>query len=130
MKFEEKRRLLVIGQAGIAIAGPHLHGIQQLDARNGNAHLDRHNDGIAGRFDIRKGASAASDLLRNALQAQRDRGQHAERTLRADEEPRQIVAGRRFPGAPCGADFLAIGGDNSHGQHIVLHRAVAHRVRA
>ena len=92
--------------------------------------LDRHDHRIAGILDGRKRADAAGDLLRNALQPQRDRGQDAERALGADEKPGQIVAGRRFPGATRRADFLAVRRHRRHGEHIVLHRAVAHGIGA
>ena len=57
-----------------------------------------------GAVDRRKGADRRRDRLRDAVEPQRDLGDDAERAFRADEQPRQVVAGRRFAGAPrrCG----------------------------
>ena len=130
VEFEKERRLLGVGQAGIAVAGAHLHLVEQFDAGDGNAHLDGHDHRVAGRLHRRECADPAADLFRNPLETQRHRGDHAERAFRSDEEPRQVVAGRGLARPLGGADFLAIGGDDGQRQHIVLHRAVAHRIGA
>ena len=61
---------------------------------------------------------------------QRHLGDDAERAFRADEQPREVVAGRRFLGAARGRDQLAVGEHHFERQHVVLHGAVAHRVGA
>jgi hypothetical protein len=48
-------------------------------------------------------ADAARDRLGDAVQLQRQFGDDAERALRADEEPRQVVAGRGFARPRAGA---------------------------
>ena len=82
------------------------------------------------RCDRRKGADRGRNRLRNAVKPHRHLGDDAERAFRADEEPGQIVAGRRFAGAPRGADDPAVGQHDGQRQHVLAHRAVAHRVGA
>ena len=57
-------------------------------------------------------------------------GDDAERAFRADEQPRQVVAGGGFLRPPRGADDLAVGEHGVERQHVVLHGAVAHRIGA
>ncbi|MND55179.1 hypothetical protein D3C80_462540 [compost metagenome] len=130
MKFQKKRRLLGIGETGIGVAGLDLHVIQKLDTCNGYAHLDRHDDCIAGIFDSRKRADAATDLFRDTLQLQRHRGDDAERAFCADEKSGQVITRRRLLGTARGADFLTVGSHHGERKNIVLHSAVTHRVRA
>ena len=60
-----------------------------------------------------------------------DLGDDAERALRADEQPRQVVAGGGFLRARLrGRDHLAIGEHDLQRQHVVPHGAVAHRIGA
>ena len=73
---------------------------------------------------------AAGDRLGDAGEPQRDLDDDAERALRADEQPRQIVARRGFLRPAGGAQERALGGHDAERQHVVLHRAVAHRVGA
>ena len=68
--------------------------------------------------------------LRHAVEPQADLGDDAERALAADEEPRQVVAGRRLARAPAGGDHAAVGGDDGQPDHVLAHRAVADRVGA
>ena len=63
----------------------------------------------AGGFDVREGADRRSDRLRDALQPQRHFGDDAERALRADQEPRQVVAGGGLFGAAAGLMMLPSG---------------------
>ena len=130
MKLDEQRRREGVGQARIGVAGLHLEFVQQLDPCHRYARLDRHDDGVAGSLQGREGADAAGDRLGNALQAQGDRRQHAERPLRADEEPRQIVAGRGLAGAMSRAHLLAARRDGGEGDDVVAHGAVAHGIGA
>ena len=55
--------------------------------------------GVAGGLDRRERADAAGNRLRDAVQLQRELGDDAERAFRADEQPREVVAGRGFLGA-------------------------------
>lgn len=85
VELHEQRRFFRVVQAGIGIAGPHLHFIKQFDARNRNTHLDRHDNSVTGRLNTVEGADATGDLFRDALQPQRNRGQNPKRALGADE---------------------------------------------
>ncbi|MNZ80778.1 hypothetical protein D3C78_994240 [compost metagenome] len=128
MELHEKRRLLRIVQAGIGVASPHLHLVKQFDAGNRNAHLDRHDDGIACRLDRVEGADTAGDLFRNALKPQRHGRDDAEGPLGPHEKPRQVVTGGGLAGAARRADFLAIGDNSRNGKHIVFHRAITNGI--
>ena len=77
-----------------------------------------------------KRTDAAGDRLRNAVELQRQLGDDAERALRADEQPRQVVAGGGFLRAPRRRDHLAVRQHDLQRQHVVLHGAVAHRIGA
>ena len=59
-----------------------------------------------------------------------DLGDDAERAFRADEEPRQVVAGARFARAAAGVHDLPVGGDDGEPEHVLAHGAVAHGVGA
>ena len=48
----------------------------------------------------------------------------------ADDQPREVVTGRRFLGAPRRGHHLAVRHHHLERQHVVLHGAVAHRVGA
>ena len=64
------------------------------------------------------------------MQAQADLGDHAERALGADEQAREVVARRRFACAAARADDAAVGEHHGEPEHVLAHRAVAHRVGA
>ena len=81
-------------------------------------------------LDRRERADAAGDRLRDAGELQRQFGDDAERALRADDQAGQVVAGRGFLGAPRRGHHLAVRHHHFERQHVVLHRAVAHRVGA
>ena len=81
-------------------------------------------------LDRREWTDAARDRLRDAVQAQRDLGDDAERSFGAHEQPREVVAGRGFLGALRRLDDLAVRQHRFERQHVVLHGAVAHRVGA
>ena len=59
---------------------------------------------------------------------QRHLGDHAERALAADEEPRQVVARRRLPRPAAGPDDAAVAEDDRQAEDVLAHRPVAHRV--
>ncbi len=64
------------------------------------------------------------------MQAKRDLGDDAEGSLRADEEPREVVAGRRLARARARLDRAAVGEHDGQAEHVLAHRAVADRGRA
>ena len=130
VEFDEQARASRDSRASNRCHRPHLQRVDQFDAGDRNAHLDGRDDRLAGRLDARKRADAAGDRLRDALQLQRDRGDDAERAFRADQQPRQIVAGRALLGALAGGDRRAVGHHGGQRQHVVAHRAVAHGIGA
>ena len=60
--------------------------VEQLDARERDARADERDGGPARRVEVREGGARGDDVLRDAVQAQRQLGDDAERPLRADEE--------------------------------------------
>ena len=75
-------------------------GIARLDGRDHR--VDRAGE-VAERADRRR------DRLRDAVEPELDLGDDAERALGADEEPGQVVAGRRLARPAAGADDPAVG---------------------
>ena len=70
------------------------------------------------------------DGLGNAAQFDRELGDDAERAFGADEQVRQVVAGRGFLRPRAGGDDLAVATHHFQCQHVVAHGAVAYRIRA
>ena len=103
---------------------------QVFAARHRNAELDRLDDRVDGRGEAREIDDGRRHRLGHRVQPHRDLGDDAQRSLGADEQPREVVAGRRLLRAARGADHLAVGGDDGQAEHVLLHRAVAHGVRA
>ena len=75
-------------------------------------------------------AGGGGHRLGNAVQAQLDFGDDAERALGADEQPRQVVAGGGLADPPAGADQPAVGQRHGQAEHVLADGAVAHRVGA
>ena len=130
VKFEKQRRLLAKREVRIGIAGLDLHLVGKLDAGERQAYLHSGDGGVAGAFDGGEGTDGGEDGLGDAVQLQRELGDDAERSLRADEETGEIVAARRFPGAisvlssaPSAITALRL-------KHIIAHGAVAHGIGA
>ena len=61
--------------------------------RDRNTRLDGRDHRVAGGFDGWKRADAAADVFGNAVEPERDLGDDGGRSLRANDETRQIVAG-------------------------------------
>ena len=106
MEFEKQRRRHLEIELRIGVEGLHMLGIDQLDARHRNAHLDCRDGGVAAGLDTGERADGGDDRFRNAIELQRHFGDDAERSLRADHQPGEIISGRRFLGARAGADDL------------------------
>ena len=60
----------------------------------------------------------------------RDLADEAERALRADEQPREVIARRGLARARARADHLAVRGDDHEREDVLAHRAVADGRRA
>src|SRR5215813_8079645 len=58
VKLQEQHRCLRQGQFGIAVAGPDLQRIKELDAGDRNARLDGEDRGLAAGLDAREWADA------------------------------------------------------------------------
>ena len=96
----------------------------------GHAQLDRGDHGLHRAVDGVERAHGGADDLGHALEAQGHLGDHAQRAFGADQEPREVVAGRGLACPRAGADHRAVGQHRLQRQHVVLHRPVAHGVRA
>jgi hypothetical protein len=102
--LEEQRRLQRIAGLRIAVDGIELDLVERLDPGDRDAELNRGDDGLHGAGHAREGTHGGRDRLRKPVQAHAHFGDHAERALRPDEQPRQVVAGRRFARADRSAE--------------------------
>ena len=130
VELHEQHRRFRQGELRIEVAGPDLKRVEQLDPRHRQPALDGQDRGIAGSLDTRERAHARRDRLGDALKFQRDLRDQAEGSFRADEQPGQVVASGRLLGPARRGHDLAIRQHDLQRQHIVLHRAVAHGIRA
>ena len=94
VKLEEERRRHRITGLGIAVHRVHLRVVEQLDPRDGNADLDRRDDGFDGAAYRLERADRRRHRLGQRMQPHGDVGDHPQRPFRADEQPRQVIAGR------------------------------------
>ena len=83
-------------------------GVDQLEPRHPGAGADDGRGRRARRLDVGEADPEDDRVLGDRLQAQRQLGDHRERSLRADEEPGEVVAGRRLAGPRAGADDAAV----------------------
>ena len=130
VELEEQRRLHRIRQARVAVHRVDLHLVEQLDARHRDAELDRRDDRPHGAFHRLERADRRRDRFGQAVQAQRDLGDDAQRAFRADEQARQVVARRRLARAAAGLDHAAVGEHHRQAEHGFAHRPVANGRRA
>ena len=114
----------------MAVEGRHGGRAQQLAARHGNAHLQGLNHGRRCAVDGREGAHRRRHRVLHGVEAQRHLGDDAEGAFGADEQPRQVVARRRFLRAARGLDQAPVGQHHFQREHVFAHRAVAHCIRA
>ncbi len=125
VELEEQRRCHAIRGLRVAVDGVDLHVVQELDPGDRHPLLDGGDHRVHRPLDGVERADGGRDCLRQGMQAERDIGDHAERAFRADEQPRQVVAGRRLPGPRPGLDDAAIGQHRGHAEHVLAHGAVA-----
>ena len=126
---EEHRHLREIG-ARVAVAGSHLDLVEELDPGHRDAELDRLDHRVDGSLDRLERAGRGRDHLRDAEEPERHLGDHPERPLAADEEPRQVVARRRLPRPAARPDDAAVAENNRQAEDVLAHRPVAHRGRS
>jgi len=112
-------------QLRVGDAGAHLHVVQQLDAGDGDAGLQDGDDALHGAGQAVELADGGAHGLGDAVQAQRDLGDDAQRALAADHQVRQVIAGRGLADAPAGADQAAIGQRDLQAQYVFPYGAVA-----
>ena len=82
------------------------------------------------RLQVGELADGGRHRLRDAVQAEADLGDDAERALGADHQPGQVVAVGGLAGAAAGVDDAAIGEDHLEAQHVLADGAVADGVGA
>lgn len=82
---------------------------------------------VAGRSEIRQRANGHGNHWRISMQFQRDFGNDTERSVGADEQPRQVLAGRRFARSGSSLADRAVRHDHGERQDVVLHRAITYR---
>ena len=131
VEFQEQRGLRRIAlELRIGDGGGHHVVVQQLDPRDGDAHLhhlDHRLHRALQRVELHHGDGGC---FRDAMQAQPHPGDDAERAFAADKQPRQVVAIRGFSRAAAGFDHAAIGEHDLKAQHILPDRAVADGIGA
>ena len=130
VKLEEECRQWRVAEMRETIDRIHLHFIEQFDPRHRNPELDRRDYRADGTLDAVELAGRRGKCLRTSVKPDRQLGDHTERSLRADKQLGQVVAGRRLSRAPAGGDDPAIGDDDGQAKDGIPHRAVANRGRA
>ena len=93
MKLEEQHRRFDESEFRMIVERAHRQRIGKLDTRDRQSYLSCLDHRVAGRLDARKLAGRRRNRFGNAVKFQRDLGDDAERAFRADEQPRQVVAG-------------------------------------
>ncbi len=82
-------------------------GVEQLESRHAEPGTHRRGRDAAGRHDRGEHHPQRRCVLGDAVEADGELGDHAERALRPDEDTREVVAGRRLRRAAAGAHDLA-----------------------
>jgi len=128
VEFHQQHRLFAQAEPAVRVDHAHAVGVDQLDPGDRHPELDGLDRGLHRLGDAGERTHGRRDRLRHGVDAQRHFGDHAQRALAADEQPREVVAGGGLPRARAGADHLAAAGDHFQRQHVLAHGAVAHRV--
>ena len=101
--------------------------VDDFDAGNGDAELDGLNHRVRGAGHRLERAHSGAHRLWSAVEPECEFGDHAQRAFGADEQPREVIAGRRLARPAAGPDDLPVGEDHRQPQHVVAHGAVANR---
>ncbi len=96
VEFEEQHRRFAQREVRVAIDRAYRERIDELDARDRHAHLNRLDDGAHGIAHRREGADGGGNGFGLRIEAHRDFGNDAERVFGAYEQAREVVARRRF----------------------------------
>src|SRR5690606_12171205 len=73
VELDEKAWRFGVVELRIGIERTHAECVDQLDSRHRNAHLDRGDDRLACRVDVRERADAARNRLRDAVELEGER---------------------------------------------------------
>ena len=130
MELDEERGLRLHVELGIGVGRLHRLGVEKLDPGDRNAGLHRLDHRIDGIAHARKRTDAGQDRFGDAVELEIELGDDAERALRADQQPGQIIAGGGLFGPPCRADDLAVGHHRGQRDDVVAHRAVSDGIGA
>ena len=130
VEFEEHRRRDAVVRLLVLVDRAHRLLADDVAARDRDARLDGLDHGVGAAVDRVEGADRGRHRFLHRVQAHRDLGDDAERALRADEEAREVVARGGFFRAARGLDDAPVGEHHFQRQHVLAHRAVAHRVGA
>ncbi len=128
VELEEQRGRFTQRQIRVAIDRADGERVDEFDARNRHADLDRFDDRANRVAHRRERAHRRGHRLRLRIQADCDFRNHAERAFRADEQAREVVTRGRLAGPRAGFDHAAVGQHHGQPEHVFAHRAVAHGV--
>ena len=130
VELDEEARRFLVRRSLVRVHRPERRLIEQLATRDRQAGADERHGGAARGTDVRERGADRDRALGQAVQAQRELGDHAERSLRADEERAQVVAGRRLDRARARSDHRSVGEHDLEREHVRAHAAVADGRRA
>ena len=130
MKFKKQGIHFRVTGLAVGIDGLDVGAVEDFDTGYRDAHLYGLDSRLGGAADVRKIHSRRRNRLGQAIQAQADLGDDAERALGTDEQARQVITGRGFARARAGTDDFAIGQYQRQAENIFAHGTVAHRVGA
>ena len=130
MELEEQRRALFQRHLRVLVDGIDLRLVQQLDARQAEAQLDRLDDGAAGAFQGFERAHGREDRLGYSVQLHCQFSNDTECALRADEKACQIVTGGGLARTAACPHDRAVSHYRGNVEHVLAHRSVKHGVGA
>mmetsp|Transcript_6667 Transcript_6667/g.27788 ORF Transcript_6667/g.27788 Transcript_6667/m.27788 type:complete len:431 (+) Transcript_6667:1468-2760(+) len=130
VELHQQHRRFLQAEPVVRVDGPDRVRIQQLAARDRHADLDDLHRRAHRRIDAREEAHRGRHRLGQRVHLQGQLGDDAQRALAAHQQPRQVVAGAALLGPRTGAHHLARRIDEAQPEHVLAHRAVAHRIRA
>ena len=135
VELEEERRRQGLRREAVdarvvGVEGRERRRVQQLAARDGHAVEPQALDGLDGGRQGLEAHRRRGDVRRRRVQRERDLCDDAERALGPDEEPREVVARRRFFGPTASFRDPPVRQHDGKTEDILPHGAVAHRVGA
>ena len=129
-RLDEQARPLRIGGPRVGVHRRHDPGVQELDPRHAGAGRDDARRGPARALDVGERDAQRDRVLGDRVQPHRDLRDHGERALRADEQPREVVAGRRLRARVPVRITRPSARTASSASDVGAHLPVAHRRRA